>query len=90
MKKFIIERNIPGAGSFTHADLVEIAKKSNAVARELNTDYHWIQTYVTEDKLFCVHIAPDEETVRKHAAMGCFPVDKVYEVATIIDPSTAG
>ena len=87
MKKFIIERTIPGAGSFTPEDLAEIAKKSNAVAFELGIPYHWVHTYVTDDKFFCVHVAPSEEIVRKHAAMGCFPIDKIYEVKEIFDGS---
>jgi hypothetical protein len=87
MKKFIIERTIPGAGTFTTAELAEIAKKSNAVAFELGIPYHWVHTYVTEDKLFCVHIAPDMETIQKHSDMGCFPVDKIYEVKEIFDSS---
>jgi hypothetical protein len=90
MKKFIIERSIPGAGSMTQTELVEIAKKSNAVISELGKPYHWLQTFVTEDKLFCVHVAADKETVLKHGAMGCFPVDRIYEVRDVIDASTAG
>ncbi len=90
MKKYVVERTIPGAGQMTPAELTEIAKKSNAVIGELGKPYHWLHSYVVDDKIFCVHIAPDEETIRKHAALGCFPVDKVYEVKTIIDPTTAG
>jgi hypothetical protein len=88
MKKFIIERTIPGIGSMTAEELSELAQKSNAVIRDLNKPYHWVESYVAGDKLFCIHIAQDEETIKKHAALGCFPVDKVYEVQSIIDPTT--
>jgi hypothetical protein len=88
MKKFIIERTIPGIGEMTREELSEIAQKSNAVLRDFNTSYHWLHSYVAGDKLFCVHIAPDKETVLKHSAMGCFPVDQVYEVQSVIDPTT--
>ncbi len=87
MKKFIIERSIPGAGEFSKEDLAEIAKKSNAVAFELGIPYHWIHTYITKDKFFCVHVAPDKETVIKHAHLGCFPVDQIYEVEAMFDSS---
>ena len=87
MKKFIIERSIPGAGEFSKEDLAEIAKKSNAVAFELGIPYHWIHTYITKDKFFCVHVAPDMETVIKHAHMGCFPIDHIYEVEAMFDSS---
>jgi hypothetical protein len=70
-------------------ELAEICQKSNAVIRDLNKPYHWIHSYVAGDKLFCVHIAPDMETVIKHSDLGCFPVDKVYEVQEVIDPTTA-
>lgn len=89
MRKFIVERTVPGAGNLTPADLSEIAKKSQAAMNDLGKPYHWVQTYVVRDKLFCVHVAQDEETVRKHSALGCFPVDQVYEVVDIIDASNA-
>ena len=88
MKKFIIERTIPGAGALTPEELAEIAKKSNAAIGDLGKSYHWVHTYVTDDKLFCVHVAQDKETILKHSALGCFPVDKVYEVHETIDPCT--
>jgi hypothetical protein len=87
MKKFIIERSIPGAGEFSADDLAELAKKSNAVAFELGIPYHWVHTYITKDKFFCIHIAPDKETVIKHAQMGCFPIDEIYEVEAMFDSS---
>ncbi len=69
-------------------ELSEIAKKSSAAIKDLGKPYHWVQTYITDGKLFCIHIAPDLETVLKHSALGCFPVDHVYEVQHIIDAST--
>jgi len=87
MKKFIVERTIPGAGTFSSEDLAELAKKSNAVAFELGIPYHWVHTYITSDKFFCIHVAPDEATVLKHSAMGCFPVDRIYEVVEVFDGS---
>ena len=89
MKKFVIERTIPGAGQLTRAELAEIAKKSNAVVTELGRPYHWIHSYVVEDKIFCVHIAENAETVMKHASLGCFPIDKIYEVQEMIDSTSA-
>ena len=90
MKKFIVERTIPGAGAMTQKELTQITRKSSAVAHEIDKPYHWVQSFVTEDKIFCVHIAPDKETVLKHSEIGSFPVDAVYEVCNVIDPSTGG
>lgn len=89
MKKFIIERELPGAGKLTPAELQAIAAKSNSVMDGLDASYHWIQTYVTDHKLYCVHIAPDRETVLEHARRGGFPVDNIAEVMTTIDPTTS-
>lgn len=90
MKKFIIERNIPGAGQLTPEQLQDIARTSCKAAGDLGKSYHWVQTFVTDDKMYCVHVAPDEATIRQHAANGGFPADSVKEVATIFDASTAG
>jgi hypothetical protein len=90
MKKFIVERTIPGAGAMTQSELAAITKKSTQVANDLDKPYHWIQSYVTDDKVFCVHIAPDKETVLKHSAMTSIPADNVYKVCSVIDPSTGG
>ena len=90
MKKFIIERNIPGAGQLSQEQLQEIARTSCKAAGDLDASYHWVQTFVTDDKMYCVHIAPDEATIRQHAKNGGFPADSVKEVATIFDASTAG
>ena len=88
MKKFVIERELPGAGQLTKAQLYEIVVNSCAAIDKLDVQYHWIQSYVVGDRLYCVHIAPDEATVRLHAKEGGFPVTKISEVVTIIDPAT--
>lgn len=89
MKKFIIERNLPGAGKLSQADLKAIALKSCTVVDSLDAPYHWVQTFVTDNKLYCVHIAPDRETVLEHARQGGFPADSVVEVRSIMDPTTS-
>lgn len=89
MKKFIIERQLPGAGKLTLAELKAIAKTSNEVIDELEAPYHWIETYVTDNKLYCVHVAPDRETVLEHARKGGFPVDSIAEVRYIMDATTS-
>ncbi|MBL0740941.1 DUF4242 domain-containing protein [Chryseolinea lacunae] len=89
MKKFIIERDLPGAGKLTPAELKAIARKSCEVVDNLDVSYHWIQTFVTDNKLYCVHIAPDRESVLEHARRGGFPADNVTEVRSIMDPTTA-
>jgi hypothetical protein len=89
MPKYIIERNIPQAGKLSAQELQAIAQQSCGVLKEMAVPYHWVQTFVTDDKLYCVHIAPDEETVREHAQRGGFPADKVGVIRTIIDPTTA-
>jgi hypothetical protein len=90
MKKFVIERELPGAGKLSRKELKAIAFKSCEVVEGLGSPYHWIQTFVADDKLYCVHIAPDEETVRRHAEIAGFPVNRVTEVKEIIDPATGG
>ena len=88
MKKFIVEREVPGAGAMTADELRGVACTSNAALREMNAPYHWVQTFVTDNKMYCVHIAPDEETVREHGRRGGFPVDRIEEVCAVIDPTT--
>jgi hypothetical protein len=90
MPKFIIEREIPNAATLSPADLRAIAQRSNEVLMQLGPSIQWIESYVTEDKITCVYIAPNAELVREHARLGGFPADRVLEVATIIDPTTAG
>jgi hypothetical protein len=89
MPKYVIEREVPGASHMTPEELQNIAVTSNRVLAEMDVAYHWLQTFVTGDKLYCVHIAPDEATVREHAQRGGFPVTRIEEVRAIIDPTTA-
>ena len=89
MPKFVIERNIPGAGKLTPQELMGISQKSCGVLRSMGPQIQWVQSYVTGDKVYCVYIAPDAEMIRAHAAAGGFPADAVNEVKTIIDPTTA-
>ena len=89
MPKFVIEREIPGAGSLTPAELQAISQKSCGVLREIGGQVQWVQSFVTDDKVYCVYIAPDEQAVRKHAEMGEFPANSVLQVRSVIDPTTA-
>ena len=89
MPKFVIEREIPGAGNLTAEELHGISQKSCAVLNELGPKVQWVQSYVTQDKIYCVYIAPDEASVRKHAEMGGFPANSVSQVRTMIDPTTS-
>lgn len=89
MPKYIIERELPGAGNLSPEELQQIAATSCAVVSGLDADYHWVTSYVTDDKIYCVHIAPSEEVVRRHAAEGGFPADRITRVRTNIDPTTA-
>ncbi|ANM28389.1 membrane protein [Acidobacteria bacterium Mor1] len=89
MPKFLIEREIPGAGQLSANDLKGISAKSCSVIEELGPQVQWVQSYVTGDKVYCVYIAPDEAAVRKHAEMGGFPANRVSEVRAVIDPATA-
>jgi hypothetical protein len=89
MPKYVIERAIPGAGSLSPQELRAISQKSCGVLSEMGPQIQWLQSYVTDDKIYCVYIAPDAETVREHARRGGFPADIVAQVATTIDPTTA-
>jgi hypothetical protein len=89
MPKFIIEREIPGAGQLSAADLQAVSQKSCSVLRELGPSVQWVESYVTDDKVYCVYIANDEALIRKHAEMGGFPANRISEVKAIIDPATA-
>ncbi|MBW8484579.1 DUF4242 domain-containing protein [Actinomadura parmotrematis] len=88
MPKFVIERTLPGAGDLSGDELHGVACKSNEVLDSLNGAAQWIQSYVTDDKLFCIYIADSAETIREHARRGGFPCDAVHEVRTVIDPTT--
>lgn len=89
MPKFVIEREIPGAGDLTDAQLQEISRKSVAVLKAMGTDIQWLQSYVTGDKVYCVYLAPDEATIREHARRGGFPANRISAVRRMIDASTA-
>jgi hypothetical protein len=89
MPKFVIEREVPGAGKLSAAELQAISQKSCGVLRELGPQVQWLESYVTADKIYCVYIAPSEAAVREHAAKGGFPANRVSEVKRIIDPTTA-
>ena len=89
MPKYVIEREIPGAGTLSQQELQGISQKSCGVLSNMGPQIQWVQSYVTGDKIYCVYIAPDEETVREHARQGGFPANRVSEVTTIIDPTTA-
>jgi Nickel responsive protein SCO4226-like len=89
MPKYVIEREIPGAGRLSKAQLQDISQKSCDVLRKLGPEIQWIESYVTNDRLYCVYIAPNEQMVREHATRGGFPIDRISEVKQIIDPTTA-
>ena len=89
MPKYVIEREIPGAGKLTGDQLQGISEKSCGVLRKLGPQIQWVQSYVTGDKVYCVYIAPNEEMVREHAKQGGFPANRISEVTGIIDPTTA-
>ena len=89
MPKFLIERNIPGAGQLTPEQLAGISQTSCSVLKSMGPEIQWVQSYVTSDKIYCVYIAPDEATVRQHAQTGGFPANKVSQVRAVIDPTTS-
>jgi hypothetical protein len=89
MPRYVIEREIPGAGKLSPGELKAISQKSCNVLSELGPRIQWVQSYVTDDKVYCVYVAPDEATVRKHAEMGGFPANKISRVRAIIDPTTS-
>jgi len=89
MPKFVIEREIEGAGKLSSDDLQGISQKSCSVLDELGPKVQWVQSYVTDDKIYCVYIAPDAASVQKHADMGGFPANSISEVRVTIDPTTA-
>ncbi|HLL75183.1 MAG TPA: DUF4242 domain-containing protein [Pyrinomonadaceae bacterium] len=89
MPKFLIEREIPGAGALGPEDLKAVSQKSCGVLRGMGPQVQWVQSYVTGDKVYCVYIAPDEESVREHARQGGFPANSVSRITSVIDPTTA-
>ena len=88
MKKFIIERNLPGAGNLSPEELQALADTSCEALRQLGNHHYWIESFVTDDKIYCIHIAESEEAVREHARLGNFPINTISEVKAIIDPLT--
>ncbi|MGZ0080519.1 DUF4242 domain-containing protein [Methylomonas sp. YC3] len=88
MPKFIIERDIPGAGRLSPMDLHGIAQKSCNVLRNIGPSVQWMESYVTTDKIYCIYIADNEQLIRDHAAQGGFPVNRIEEIITMIDPTT--
>ena len=89
MPKYVIEREINGAGNLSAAELQGISQTSCAVLNNLGTQIQWVQSYVTDDKIYCVYIAPNEEMIREHARQGGFPANKISEIRNVIDPTTA-
>lgn len=89
MPKYVIEREIPGAGEMSAADLKAVSQRSCEVLRNLGPAIQWVESYVTADKVYCVYIAPNAEIIREHAEQGGFPANRISEVEAIIDPATA-
>ncbi len=89
MPKYVIEREIPGAGAFSPETLKAISQTSCGVLRKMGSEIQWLHSYVTDNKIYCVYIAPNEEMVREHAKQGGFPANSVSQVRSIIDPTTA-
>ena len=89
MPKFVVEREVPGAGKMTPQELQAISQKSCNVLRNMGPQIQWLHSYVTDDKIYCVYIAPNEEAIREHAKQGGFPANRVSEIRSTIDPTTA-
>jgi hypothetical protein len=89
MPKYVIEREVPGAGKMTPDQLTAISQTSCGVLRKLGSEIQWVNSYVTDDKIYCVYIAPNEEMIREHARQGGFPANRVSQVCSSIDPTTA-
>jgi hypothetical protein len=89
MPKYVIEREIPGAGSLTTLELQGVSQTSCDVLRKLGPEIQWVHSYVTGDKVYCIYVAPNEELIRKHAQQGGFPANRISEITTTIDPTTA-
>lgn len=89
MPKYIIEREIPGAGSLAYRELQDISQKSCGILCDMGPKIQWVESYVTDDKVYCIYIAPDEATVREHAEKGGFPANHISQIRSMIDPTTA-
>ncbi|MFZ6005649.1 MAG: DUF4242 domain-containing protein [Actinomycetota bacterium] len=88
MPKYVIERSLPGAGKLSSGELHDISAQSNKVLGQLGPEIKWLQSFVTDDKIYCVYVAPDEDIILEHARCGGFPADVVTKVSAVIDPST--
>ncbi len=88
MPKYIIEREIPDAGALSEEELQEISQKSCCILKQMGPQIQWLESYITDNKIYCIYIAPDEQTIRNHAKQGDFPANSVLEIKTIIDPTT--
>lgn len=88
MPKFIIERDIPGAGKLDKDALQQISQKSCSILHRMGPQIQWLESFVTDDKIYCLYIAPDAETIRQHAESGEFPVNRIEQIKTVIDPTT--
>lgn len=89
MPKYVIEREIPGAGNLSEQDLKAVSQTSCGVLSKMGTQIQWLHSYVTDDKVYCVYIAPNEEMILEHAQQGGFPANKISKIKSVIDPSTA-
>jgi hypothetical protein len=89
MPKFVIERDIPEAGRLSSEQLQAISQKSCGVLREMGAQIQWVQSYVSDDKIYCIYVAPDEDAIRKHAQQGGFPANRISRIRSVIDPTTA-
>jgi hypothetical protein len=89
MPKYVIERDLPGAGKLSLEELKAISQKSCDVLRNLGPKINWVESFVTDDKIYCIYVAPNEEMIRDHAQQGGFPANRVSEVRSVIDPTTA-
>jgi cell division inhibitor SulA len=89
MPKYVIERDIPGAGNLSPQELQSVSQKSCTVLQNLGPQIQWLHSYVTGDKIYCIYIAPNEETIREHAQQGGFPANRISQIKAVIDPTTA-
>ncbi|MCH7973166.1 MAG: DUF4242 domain-containing protein [Bacteroidetes bacterium] len=89
MPKYLIEREIPGAGKMSAQDLQGASQKSCSILNEMGTEIQWMQSYVTDDRLYCVYIAPDEDAIKEHAEKSGFPANRISKISVVIDPTTA-
>ena len=89
MPKYVIERDLPGAGNLTPQQLQAVSQKSCGVLKNLGPQIQWVHSYVTQDKIYCIYIAPNEKLIREHATQGGFPANRISEIKSMIDPTTA-